>query len=245
MRIPFARIGGKRSLLKTILPKIPPHKIYCEVFVGGGAVYWKKQPSDIEIINDLETGLINAYKALKKPTSIDLKIYDTKDISKLQTFFDTKEKKGIPILVKYILVGATFGSTGKGKIYAKINAYNKLKNKKEYEERMKTTKIKNKSWEKMFKYDSKETFFYLDPPYENSKTLYDNYEIDYEEMASMLKKIKGKFLLSINDSKTIRNIFKDFKIYKINLTTPNQVSKKDKGQKNTSRKELLISNYSF
>jgi len=57
-------------------------------------------------------------------------------------------------------------------------------------------------------------------------------------MADRLKKIKGKFLLSINDSTEIREIFKDFKISGLSV----EGGGNSRIAVNT-RKELLIKNY--
>ena len=40
---------------------IPNHKLYAEVFVGGGAIFWSKPKSEIEVINDTNNELINFY----------------------------------------------------------------------------------------------------------------------------------------------------------------------------------------
>lgn len=38
MRTPISYYGGKQTMLKHILPLIPPHHIYTEAFCGGAAV---------------------------------------------------------------------------------------------------------------------------------------------------------------------------------------------------------------
>ena len=85
-------------------------------------------------------------------------------------------------------------------------------------------------------------FFFIDPPYENTdKTFYNESQFDYEKLAYILKNIKGLFLLTLNDTKNIRNIFKDFIIKKINV--------KSQGWRNNNkhivRKELFIMNYTL
>jgi phospholipid/cholesterol/gamma-HCH transport system ATP-binding protein len=52
-------------MLPHILPIIPKHDIYTEVFFGGGAVYWAKQPAKNETINDRLDYVINFYTQLK------------------------------------------------------------------------------------------------------------------------------------------------------------------------------------
>ena len=44
-------------------------------------------------------------------------------------------------------------------------------------------------------YENKEVLFYLDPPYEGSKNLYNSHNITYNEIARLLLNIKGKFRL--------------------------------------------------
>src|SRR5690606_19312432 len=51
--------GGKRWLVKELLPLIPPHKMYVELFCGGGALLCAKTPSAAEVINDKNSELVN------------------------------------------------------------------------------------------------------------------------------------------------------------------------------------------
>ena len=76
----YRRIGSKTRVLKEILPLIPPHKRYVEVFLGGGAVFWGKDPSDVEVLNDLDKDLMRDWKLVKggaKPTLQEIQaLYD-------------------------------------------------------------------------------------------------------------------------------------------------------------------------
>jgi len=56
----------------------------------------------------------------------------------------------------------------------------------------------------------------------------------------MLKKIKGKFLLSINDHPEIRKLYKGFNIRKLDVT---YTIARDKSPSARERTELLIANY--
>ena len=61
MKTPITYYGGKQTLLKYLLPLIPQHKLYCEPFFGGGAVFFAKPKSDVEVINDINGEVINFF----------------------------------------------------------------------------------------------------------------------------------------------------------------------------------------
>ncbi|MBQ8697978.1 MAG: DNA adenine methylase [Schwartzia sp.] len=58
-------VGGKRQLLKELAPLLPKQiRTYCEPFVGGGAVWFAKQPSHA-FINDINCELIQMYEVIR------------------------------------------------------------------------------------------------------------------------------------------------------------------------------------
>lgn len=65
LRTPLTYYGGKQQLCKTILTLIPQHKLYCEPFCWGAAVFFGKQPSETEVINDTNREVINFYKVVQ------------------------------------------------------------------------------------------------------------------------------------------------------------------------------------
>ena len=62
MKTPITYYGGKQGLADTIINMLPAHKIYCEPFFGGGAVFFRKPKSYLEVINDIDDRLINFYQ---------------------------------------------------------------------------------------------------------------------------------------------------------------------------------------
>lgn len=66
MKTPIKYWGGKQQLADKIIAIIPPHTCYVEPFFGGGAVFFKKPLSKVEIINDLNDNMINFYKTVKR-----------------------------------------------------------------------------------------------------------------------------------------------------------------------------------
>ena len=78
LRPPISYYGGKQLLLPYILPLIPEHRKYDEPFVGGGAVYWTKQPSEVEVINDMDGFVSNFYNIFKTDFEALKRLVDTK-----------------------------------------------------------------------------------------------------------------------------------------------------------------------
>src|SRR5690606_37313762 len=66
LKTPITYYGGKQKLLATILEKIPPHNLYCEPFLGGAAVFFGKEPSNVEVINYTNKELMNFYRVCKE-----------------------------------------------------------------------------------------------------------------------------------------------------------------------------------
>ena len=67
------------------------------------------------------------------------------------------------------------------------------------------------------KYDSKSTFFYLDPPYRTREHFYINHNFNDEthyELSQVLKDIKGRFALSYYYFPEIDEWYKDCRIIK-------------------------------
>lgn len=242
MKPAFVRIGGKTLLKKHILPLIPNTEIYVEPFIGGGAIYLGKEPCEKEIINDLDENLIKGWEELKKETNEDLTIYDTNDLTELTKLYKSDATNGIAFLVKQLITARnTYSCVGRGKLYKTHSPYITLKNKKQYEERLKNTTILNEDYKSVItKYDSENTFFYLDPPYNNSKKLYKHGEFNNKELNDILINLKGMFLLSLNDSEEVRETFKNFKIIPIENISSTNLNNKGKIVK---RKEVLIFNY--
>lgn len=106
---------------------------------------------------------------------------------------------------------------------------------------MKNTLITNNDFENVIKkYDNKDSFIFLDPPYEESD-VYKFSEDILEKLSKILKTIKGKFLLTVNDSRRTRLLFNDYNIIPIKVKGGAYKGGSDIGQK--LRNELIIKNY--
>jgi DNA adenine methylase len=246
IKSPYCRQGNKLHILKDIIELIPQHAIYCEPFVGSGVVFFNlPKASHGSILNDLDKNVVNILKLIKKaPLSPNRYRHDLNTLEKIKHFCANHNNTTEDLLLhNRILLCNGFNN----RIVKHCNDFHNttnpdiiLKNLKYYKQMLKGVKISNKDYiDIILKYDSPETFFFIDPPYENTdKTFYYNIVMNYEVLSFLLQNIKGKFLLTINDGPNIRKIFKGFTIKSINIksTWYNTTTKK-------IRKELFIMNY--
>jgi DNA adenine methylase len=243
----IARVGGKSKLAQRIVSKIPKHRIFVEAFVGGGAVFFRKKPSEIEVVNDLDKDIYNVYRDMKAVgehmANKDFSLSRDKfNRLKNQKSFNSKVERLYRNL--YLSLNSFRGDRKnyvgdkKENEKAGTNVGARYKTTK-YKDRLKDVVIKNNDWKTLIsKYDSKDTFFYLDPPYSmaGDNNDYKNNDVSIEELYNVLKNIKGKFLLSYDHNADIKNKFKGFKIRLVKTqyeTSGDQINKK----------EYLISNY--
>src|SRR2546427_11471547 len=59
---PLSYIGGKNRLAKRLIAIFPKHTTYVEPFAGGAQVFFRKEPSKVEVLNDLDGEVVNFYR---------------------------------------------------------------------------------------------------------------------------------------------------------------------------------------
>ncbi len=70
MKTPITYYDGKIQLASKIVKLFPEHKVYCEPFVDGASVFFAKEKSEVEVINDINGEIVNFYQVLQKKSSI-------------------------------------------------------------------------------------------------------------------------------------------------------------------------------
>ncbi|RXG66529.1 DNA adenine methylase, partial [Candidatus Atribacteria bacterium 1244-E10-H5-B2] len=239
----FGSPGGKRFLAKTIVSYIPEHKTYIEPFIGGGAVFFAKELSKVEVINDLDKEITFAYRFMKNITDEQFKALKSKNWKASKILFEKlKNLKTDDPLEKFrkivYLKKLSYGESGKN--YDQTNEGRDLTNGLDsllkIKERLKNVKIENNDYKKSINYDSKETFYYLDPPYTETNNVGN---IDLADLHKFCKNLRGKFILSLNNIKKNVDIFKNFNIKKVKVSQQMFTG----GSQMQMRTELLISNF--
>lgn len=226
LKTPISYYGGKQKLVSKLLQTIPKHESYIEPFVGGAALFFSKAPSEIEVLNDTNKELINFYRvcqtdfvSLEKEIKISLHsrdlhrkasvIYNYPDL-----FTEIKRAWAVWVLSSQSFCAQLDGSWGYDK--TRNTTTKKISNKREgfseaYAIRLQNVQIECADALYIIRSrDSKDSFFYCDPPYYNSDCAhYDGYTIDdYEMLLKLLSKIEGKFLLSSYPSDILKQYTK-------------------------------------
>jgi DNA adenine methylase len=249
---PFCRQGNKYPIRDIIIPLIPPHKRYVELFAGSGAIFYNKDKADQNILNDLDKKTIANFRLIQNaPLDPAKYAHQPKSLSAVKHFFDHHGDSIADRLIHERIRSCSGFSnqpvTKSKQIYVVKNVDRVLKLLGEYKDKLKGVKYENKDYEAVVKkYDSPDTFFFIDPPYENTEKSFgyaQSTDFDFERLREVLSKIKGDFLMTINDSKRIRDLFRQFNIKPIKV--PNAWSRRDNSKQKAFRPELIITNYSI
>jgi DNA adenine methylase len=253
MDSPISWVGGKRLLRKKIIPKLPPHKCYVEVFGGAGWVLFGKDPSQIEVYNDINRDLVNLFQVIKSRrgeliASFDWSInsrqeFDDLRVANPDNLGSVERARRMFYMMKNAFGGfappkGTFGTSKKVRqVGVNFDTVYKILDKAHW--RLTNVRIENLDYRKLFKvYDSVDTVFFLDPPYYQMKYYPDSFQDgDFQALSKTLRNAKGKFLMTMNNHKKMRELFKEFHIEEI--AAPYSVNR----TKQTAGVELCITNY--
>lgn len=234
----YSRMGGKQFSKNLIVPLIPNDiDTYVECFFGAGSVFFRREQKPLkEVINDIDEDIYKVLNAVKNDRKLNDEI-KKENIDK--EYFESIKKSDRAI---HILERLKHSYFGKGKCF---NANNKgfKTDFNLYRERLTDVEIHNKDFKEIIEEhkDNPKAFFYLDPPYEcslNKKDYYKHSTVQPIDVLNAVKNIKGRFLITYNESENIRNIFKDYKIetYKTIYSATQHV-------KSRHINEIIIRNY--
>lgn len=229
MKTPISYYGGKQQLASRIIEMFPDHNLYCEPFFGGGAIFFAKEKSSVEVINDKDGRVVNFYQVCVSHFDLLKHLIDQTPHSR-KLHDESAHVLKNPILYSgikqawafWVQTNSSFGSCIFGGFAygrKKCSSERKLMNKRnnftiDYKIRLDCVQIECSDALHVIKTrDSVDSFFYCDPPYFNAcMGHYGGYtEGDFENLLKTLSKIKGKFLLSSYDSEILRHYIKQNK----------------------------------
>jgi len=242
--------GGKRRLAKEILPLFGPHKTYVEPFCGGAAMFFYKEPSQVEVLNDINGELMNLYRVVKNNLEEFLAEFEWALISREEYY---RHKNTDPVTLNEVQRAARFYYLQKmafgGSVLChnfgvsvvcppKFNLLSMEESLAAARLRLARVYIEHVGWaDCVAAYDGPETLFYLDPPYWGTGGYGKEFDFEqYQIMAEQARIIEGRMVISVNDIPEMREIFEGLQMLGVEAQyTSGQ-------EKSYEAKELLIFN---
>ena len=182
----FGYFGSKLRIAAKMHDKLPPHSAWVELFCGSAAMTLAKEPADIEVINDINSDIVNFFEQLRNKgddllRAIELTPYAREELIQARSVdvSVSKLEKARRFFVSAMMaVNGSFGPAKGG--FSVSNSYsrnhmearvNRWQSMPAYLltviDRLKTVRIENRDALKLFLdfSDRPGTLVYLDPPY--------------------------------------------------------------------------------
>ena len=255
---PAPYLGGKRALAPKIVERLNrvPHSLYVEVFVGMGGVFFKRnfQPT-AEVINDKSGDVVNLFRILQRHyvffmDHLRYKLTSRKEFERLIAV-DPSTLTDIERAARFLYLQRTaYGGKVSGRNFgvaperpARFDVTKLAPALEEIFERLSSVVIENLDWSEVIeRYDRADAMFYMDPPYWGCEDDYGK-EIfsrdDFAKMADAMKSMKGKAIVSLNDTPGVRETFDGLRMETFDLKY--MIGQASAGPKEV--REVLIYNF--
>ncbi|MBI5770830.1 MAG: DNA adenine methylase [Verrucomicrobia bacterium] len=208
--------GGKGKLLKHLLPHVPEHTQYCEVFGGGLALLLAKPRSDIEVVNDINGDLVQFYRCCKYHLDALLDELDLV-LNSRRDFEDYGAQPGLTDIqrasrwfirnrLSFAGMGAHFAISRKQPLGSRAQRLLAIRS---LNRRLDRTTIEQRPWPYILDaYDSTETFFFFDPPYlDSGGAAYAGWsEHELARFCARVAKLRGQWLFTFQDCQQVRDL---------------------------------------
>jgi DNA adenine methylase len=251
-------IGGKRRLAGRVIERLaamPAHTTYAEAFVGMGGVFLRRSfKAQAEVINDISTDVAGLFRVLQRhfPQFMEVMRFQLTTRAEFErlaatdpaTLTDLERAARFIYLQRTAfggkVVGQNFGVSPANPARFDMNRLGTIL--EAVHDRLASVVIERLPWQAfLVRYDRPETLFYLDPPYYGTEADYGEGVFspdDFTAMAGLLRGLKGRFLLSLNDVPEVRRLFAGFAIEGVS------VDYSISGGGRSKAREVLISNWS-
>ncbi len=248
---PLAYIGGKNRIASKVIAIFPKHTTYVEAFAGGAQVFFHKEPSPVEVLNDLDGEIVNFFRICQFHHEGLVRYLKFILVSRRWfALFEAENPNALTDIQRaarlFYLQKNAFGGLIRNRKFhfsvANPSNFNPATIPKVLEKahkRLERVQIECLPYAAILdRYDRPTTLFYLDPPYWNRKLYRFNFtDDDFVALAERLRHLKGTFVLSLNDVPRVRELFQEFTLREIEISYTSQM---DAGKR---FRELLISNF--
>lgn len=248
----FPYPGGKWVIRKKVISQFPDnYSKFIDVFGGSASILISKEPSTVEIFNDLNEEIANFFRVVKWRAA-ELAELAFSWVHSRKLWEDLKKEEHVNHEVErafrfWAMMRDSFGGKGEHFAMQKSKAIKSITRAREYlfevSERFKDVTIESLHFLKCINcYDSIDSFLYLDPPYRDTtgaNAVYSGLtDTEWYHMEEALKSMKGKFCLSHTKNEFVKKLFSKFNFKEIEV--PVLLSGKGNSKK---RIEYLITNY--
>ena len=231
-----AWFGGKKYLAARIVQRIEKieHRCYAEPFCGMGGVFLRRsyRPKS-EIVNDINGEIVNLFRIVREHPQELARQFDWAASSRAEfrrlcavdpdTLTDIQRAARFAYLQTNSFGGkpateTTAGQTGMVTPHhrARFRATRMRRLIEAAHRRLQGVHIECLGWDKFIqRHDRPFTLFYIDPPYLGHEQDYGRglfEREDFARMADILRGLKGRFILSLNDRPEVRDLFGRFTI---------------------------------
>jgi DNA adenine methylase len=223
VRSPVRWYGGKGQMLGKLLPLLPPHHTYCEPFAGGAAVFFAKAPAPVEVLNDVDSGLVNFYRVLRNPAMFAefarlcaLTPYSREEWEACKASWQAETDPILRAWRWFVWVRQTFGGGGQrwggwqmvisesagGMAHSVTNYLQAIDGLPAVHARLQMAQIEHSDWaDFLTAYDTPATLFYCDPPYIDTargrhRYAHDFAAADHGDLVARLLTLQGMAILS-------------------------------------------------
>ena len=229
-----AWFGGKRNLARRITERVEaiPHDCYAEPFVGmGGVLLRKRRRPKSEIVNDINADIVNLFRCVREHGEELIRQFDwalsaREEFRRLidtapATLTDIQRAARFVYLQRLSFGGKpAIGDLTPGQMGPSVLHRSKMAPEKmrriiaAAHRRLQEVHVERLEWDAFIRrYDRPFTLFYIDPPYWGHENDYGRglfAREDFERMAAILRGLKGRFILSLNDRPEVRETFAGF-----------------------------------
>lgn len=219
-------VGGKKQLAKRLCAMIvaTPHSLYAEAFVGMGGVFFRRRAAPkVEVINDASRDIATFFRVLQRhhqalQDMLRWQITSRAEWERLtatppETLTDLERAARFIYLQRLAfggkVAGRSFGISATTP--AKFDVTKIAPMLAEAHERLAGVTIECLGWRDfLVRWDRPGALFFLDPPYWGSEDYYGKSmfpRTDHEDLAGVLKGLKGRFILTMSDRPETRAIY--------------------------------------